>query len=208
MENPSCCRRRWRWIRQLWIIVCLSQQHGQGGQAGTSGGNGNGDIAPGSGGTGGNGGSAGGLDLLEVSGGGGGAYGDGGGVLCTDLQFNFIEGWGGQHGYPDGGAGGTPDHDAPGGGVYNCFTSGSSNGGFGFGGGGAGIVPHLTPAWGGGGGGGYSGGGGGGSTGRGGGGGSYTKSGADDVTITAGTNTSSPAIWICKLPGHDSIHLR
>ena len=36
---------------ELWIIVCLSQQHGQGGQAGTSGGNGNGDIAPGSGGT-------------------------------------------------------------------------------------------------------------------------------------------------------------
>ncbi len=178
---------------ELWIIVCLSQQHGQGGQAGTSGGNGNGDIAPGSGGTGGSGGGAGGLDLLEVSGGGGGAYGDGGGVLCTDLNLNFIEGWGGQHGYPDGGAGGTPHHNAPGGGVYNCFSSGANIGGFGFGGGGAGIVPHLTPAWGGGGGGGYSGGGGGGSTGRGGGGGSYTKSGATNVTIIPGANTSSPA---------------
>lgn len=160
------------------FTFCVDNENGQGGQAGTSGGRGNGDIAPGNAGTGGQGGNAGGLFGVEIGGGGGGADTDGRGITCLTLQIppTVSEVGEGLAGATTGGSGGQDD---------GCTGFNFRNGGYGFGGGGAGFGS-------GGGGGGYSGGGGGGTTGRGGGGGSFVRPMAKSQSILAGGAISLP----------------
>lgn len=152
----------------------VDAEDGQGGRAGTSGGDGNGDLGQGPGGTNGNGGG-GNPGIGAIGGGGGGAFSNGGGVDCISFQGSSINGEGGAGGQ-DGGYGGNSE---------GCINFTWRNGGFGFGGGGAGAGA-------GGGGGGYSGGGVGGTTGRGGGGGSYINSIRESGSISAGGSTGNP----------------
>jgi hypothetical protein len=151
------------------VGFCVDSEEGQGGRAGTAGGDGNGDIARGEGGADGNGGQA----SFEISAGGGGALTAGEGITCIEI-IGTLEVGEGQAGLTEGGAGGQSE---------GCFSFTFRDGGFGFGGGGCGIGA-------GGGGGGYSGGGGGGSTGRGGGGGSYAVDWATDHSIEAGQSSA------------------